>query len=191
MSEYVEAGGLKIHKALHDLVRDEIAPGTGVDPGAFWSSLQAIVADLGPANAALLDKRNQLQKQLDDWHQAHKGQIIDAGEYRQFLLDIGYMVTEGGAFEANPTNVDPEIATVAGPQLVVPVDNARYALNAANARWGSLYDALYGTNAIADSDGAERRADFNPVRGAKVVETAAAFLDDTVALAEGSHGDVT
>jgi malate synthase len=191
MSEYVEAGGLKIHKVLHDLVRDEIAPGTGVDPGAFWSSLQAIVADLAPANAALLDKRDQLQKQLDDWHRAHKGQVVDAGEYRKFLLDVGYMVTEGGAFEVNPTNVDPEIATVAGPQLVVPVDNARYALNAANARWGSLYDALYGTNAIADSDGAERRADFNPVRGAKVVEAAASFLDDTVALAEGSHGDVT
>lgn len=191
MSEYVEAGNLKVDKGLHDLVRDEIAPGTGVDPAAFWSSLNAIVSDLGPENSALLEKRDDLQKQLDDWHRARKGKVIDAAEYRKFLLDIGYMVSEGGAFEANPTNVDPEIATVAGPQLVVPVDNARYALNAANARWGSLYDALYGTNAIADTHGAERRAEFNPVRGAKVVEIAAAFLDSTVGLAEGSHVDIT
>ena len=172
MSDYVEAGGLKIDKALHALVRDEIAPGTGVEPADFWASLAQIVAELGPENAALLAKRDALQKQLDEWHRARKGQVIDAAEYRKFLFDIGYMVSEGGAFEANPVNVDPEIATVAGPQLVVPVDNARYALNAANARWGSLYDALYGTDAIADSGGAERRAEFNPVRGQKVVETA-------------------
>jgi malate synthase len=191
MSEYVEAGNLRIDKALHELVRDEIAPGTGVDAAAFWQSLNEILRDLGPENTALLEKRDRLQKQLDDWHRERKGQIIDTAEYRKFLLDIGYMLPEGDAFEASTTNVDPEIATVAGPQLVVPVDNPRYALNAANARWGSLYDALYGTDAIADADGAERRAKFNPVRGAKVVETAAAFLDSSAGLAEGSYADVT
>jgi len=191
MSEYVEAGNLRINKALFALVADEIAPGTGVDAGDFWSSLDGIVRDLGPENTALLEKRDALQTQLDNWHRARKGQVIDAAEYRKFLFDIGYMLPEGDAFEANTANVDPEITSMAGPQLVVPVDNARYALNAANARWGSLYDALYGSDAIADTDGAERRGEFNPVRGAKVVENAAAFLDSTVGLAEGSHGDVT
>ena len=191
MSEYVEAGNLRINKALYDLVGDEIAPGTGVEPSDFWSSLEGIVRDLGPENTALLEKRDALQTQLDDWHRERKGQVIDAAQYRKFLLDIGYMLPEGDAFDANPANVDPEIARMAGPQLVVPVDNARYALNAANARWGSLYDALYGTDAVAETDGAERRAEFNPVRGGKVVECAAAFLDATVALSEGSHADVT
>jgi len=191
MSQYVEAQNLKIDKVLFELVRDEIAPGTGVDAEAFWSSLATIVEALGPENEALLDKRDRLQKQLDDWHRAHKGEVIDAAEYRKFLSGIGYLVAERGDFQVNPANVDAEIATVAGPQLVVPVDNARYALNAANARWGSLYNALYGTNAIADSDGAERRAEFNPVRGAKVVEAAAAFLDRSAALADGSYADAT
>ena len=191
MSEYVEAGNLRINKALFALVADEIAPGTGVDAEDFWSSLDGIVRDLGPENTALLEKRDALQTQLDNWHRERKGQVIDAAEYRKFLLDIGYMLPEGDAFEANTANVDPEITSMAGPQLVVPVDNARYALNAANARWGSLYDALYGSDAIADTDGAERRGEFNPVRGAKVVENAAAFLDSTVGLAEGSHEDVT
>jgi len=191
MSEYVEAGNLRINKALFALVADEIAPGTGVDAGDFWSSLDGIVRDLGPENTALLEKRDALQTQLDSWHRARKGQVIDAAEYRKFLLDIGYMLPEGDAFEANTANVDPEITSMAGPQLVVPVDNARYALNAANARWGSLYDALYGSDAIADTDGAERRGEFNPVRGAKVVESAAAFLDNTIGLAEGSYADIT
>lgn len=191
MSEYVETGELRVDKALHELVRDEIAPGTGVDAAAFWQSLGKIVADLGPENAALMEKRDHLQKQLDDWHRERKGRVIDSAEYRKFLTDIGYMIPEGDAFEASTTNVDREIASVAGPQLVVPVDNARYALNAANARWGSLYDALYGTDAIADADGAERRAEFNPVRGARVVEAATAFLDSSVSLAGGSYADVT
>jgi malate synthase len=191
MSEYVEAASLRVNKALYELVRDEIAPGTGVDTAAFWSSLDAIVADLGPGNAALLEKRNALQAQLDVWHRERKGQVIDAAEYRQFLLDIGYMVPEGGAFEASTENVDAEIASLAGPQLVVPVDNARYALNAANARWGSLYDALYGSDAVAETDGAERQADFNPLRGAKVVESATAFLDSAAGLAAGSYADAT
>ncbi len=133
MSEYVETGDLRVDKGLHELVRNEIAPGTGVDAAAFWQSLGRIVADLEPENAALLEKRDTLQKQLDDWHRERKGRVIDTAEYRKFLLDIGYMVPEGNAFEASTTNVDREIATVAGPQLVVPVDNARYALNAATA----------------------------------------------------------
>ena len=191
MSAYIEAGKLRIDRALHALVCDEIAPGTGVDPVDFWQSLDQIVQQLGPENAALLEKRDRLQAQLDDWHRGHKNQTIDIAEYRNFLLEIGYMVPEGDAFEANTGNVDSEIAAVAGPQLVVPVDNARYALNAANARWGSLYDALYGTDAIADAGGAERRADFNPVRGARVVEAAAAFLDRTAGLAKGRYADVT
>ena len=116
MSEYVEAEKLRISKALHELVRDEIAPGTGVDPAEFWSSLDAIVRDLGPENAALLAKRDDLQTQLDDWHRERKGQVIDVAEYRKFLLDIGYMLPEGEAFEASTANVDPEIATMAGPQ---------------------------------------------------------------------------
>ncbi len=191
MSTYVEAGNLRIDAALHALVSEEIAPGTGVDPAAFWQRLSEIVSELGPENRALLDKRDHLQRQLDEWHRQRKGQAVDIAEYRKFLVEIGYLVSEGNAFEADTTNVDPEIASVAGPQLVVPVDNARYALNAANARWGSLYDALYGTDAIADAHGAERGPRFNPVRGARVVETAAAFLDKSVGLAEGSHADIT
>jgi len=191
MSKYVETGNLRVDKALHELVGDEISPGTGVDAAAFWQSLDGIVRDLGPENAALLEKRDRFQKQLDDWHRERKGRTIDIAEYRKFLLEIGYIVPEGDAFEASTANVDAEIATVAGPQLVVPVDNARYALNAANARWGSLYDALYGTDAIADADGAERGAQFNPLRGARVVEVAATFLDSSVGLSEGSYADVT
>jgi malate synthase len=190
MSTYVEAGDLRVNEALHTLVAEEIAPGTGVEPEAFWQSLGEIVAEQGPENRTLLDKRDDLQKQIDDWHGERRGRTIDISEYRQFLLDIGYMVPEGDAFQASTTNVDPEIATVAGPQLVVPVDNARYALNAANARWGSLYDALYGTDAIPDTEGAERGKGFNPVRGARVVEMAAAFLDEVAGLADGSYTDV-
>ena len=190
MSGYVEVGGLRVDEALHALVQNEIAPGTGVEPADFWASLQKMVQTLGPGNAALLAKRDELQRQLDEWHRARKGQAIDSEEYRRFLTDIGYLVPEGGAFQATTTDVDPEIATVAGPQLVVPVDNERYALNAANARWGSLYDALYGTDAIPETDGAERGPEFNPVRGARVVAEAATFLDAVVGLAEGSHADV-
>lgn len=191
MSKTIEVGNLKIDQALHALVGDEIAPGTGVDAAAFWKALGDIVEELGPENSALLEKRDRLQSQIDAWHRQRKGQAIDIAEYRKFLLDIGYMVPEGDAFEASTENVDPEIAVVAGPQLVVPVDNARYALNAANARWGSLYDALYGTDAIPDTGGAERRAEYNPTRGARVMEAAAAFLDKTASLAEGSFADVT
>ena len=192
-SAKAQAGNLRIDAQLYALVNDEIAPGTGVDAAAFWQALEAIVAELGPENRALLEKRDRLQAELDTWHRRRKGETIDIAEYRAFLQEIGYLVPQGGkssAFEARTENVDPEIAAVAGPQLVVPVDNARYALNAANARWGSLYDALYGTDAVDEADGATRGGAFNPVRGAKVVACAAAFLDETVALEDGSHADI-
>jgi malate synthase len=191
MTDRVQVGDLGIARPLYELVRDEIAPGTGVEADAFWASLGGIVRDLGPGNRALLDKRDSLQQQIDDWHLARKGQPIDADEYEKLLADIGYLIPEGSEFQATTANVDPEIASVAGPQLVVPVDNARYALNAANARWGSLYDALYGTDVIAEEGGAEKGSSFNQVRGERVVAYAAAFLDEVVGLARGSHADIT
>ncbi len=191
MASYVEVGGLKVHRGLYDLVRDEIAPGTGVDPDAFWGALGGIVRDLGPKNRKLLEKRDALQAQIDAWHRERRGQPIDKGEYKAFLQEIGYLVPEGEDFQVATAGVDPEIAEIAGPQLVVPVDNPRYALNAANARWGSLYDALYGTDVIPERDGAEKRGGYNPVRGAKVIAYAEAFLDKHVGLQQGSYSDVT
>ncbi len=187
MSDRVEKGGLGIAQVLHDLVETRIAPGTGIDPVDFWSSLETLLADLAPKNRALLDKRDEIQSAIDDWHQARKGRDIDADEYTAFLKEIGYLLPEGGDFEIATSNVDPEIAEVAGPQLVVPVTIARYALNAANARWGSLYDALYGTDVIPEDGGAERGSGYNPVRGGKVIAHAGAFLDEAVPLESGSH----
>jgi malate synthase len=155
MSQRVQQSGLSIAAELHALVADEIAPGTGIDPAAFWASLADIVTDLAPDNRALLEKREALQRQIDDWHVARKGQPHDAAAYQAFLLEIGYLVPEGPDFQITTSGTDPEISQVAGPQLVVPVMNARFALNAANARWGSLYDALYGTDVIAETAGAE------------------------------------
>ena len=191
MAEYVAIGELKVSKDLHDLVRDEIAPGTEVEPEAFWNSFGAIVRDLGPKNRALLDKRDALQAAIDAWLGERRGQAIDPGEMRLFLLEIGYLVPEGQDFSVTTANVDLEIANLAGPQLVVPVDNARYALNAANARWGSLYDAFYGTDIIPETPGTEKGTSYNPGRGEKVVGRTAEFLDEVVALARGSHSDVT
>ena len=156
MANRIEIGGLKVDEELYKLVKDEIAPGTGVDPNAFWESFGKIVSDLEPHNQELLQRRDDLQAQIDAWHVERKGQPIDPKEYRSFLGEIGYLESEGDHFEVTTTNVDPELAEVAGPQLVVPVDNARYALNAANARWGSLYDAFYGTNVIPEEGGAEK-----------------------------------
>jgi malate synthase len=186
-----DVGGLRVAQELHDLVRDEIAPGTGVDPDAFWAAFGRIVRDLTPRNRDLLARRDALQARLDDWHRAHPGKAADPGAYRAFLEEIGYLVPEGEPFRISTANVDPEIARVAGAQLVVPVNNARYALNAANARWGSLYDALYGTDVIPEDDGAGRAGAYNPVRGAKVVEYVNAFLDAVVPFTRGSHADVT
>jgi len=190
MTERVEIGGLRIARPLHELVRDEVAPGTGVEPERFWTALAAIVAELGPRNRELLATRDRLQARLDQWFAARRGGPVDPAEQEAFLREIGYLVPEGEPFEVTSANVDPEIASLAGPQLVVPLDNARYALNAANARWGSLYDALYGTDVIGEEGGAERGGEYNPVRGRLVMERAAAFLDETVPLAGGSHGEV-
>ncbi|WP_043748896.1 malate synthase G [Imhoffiella purpurea] len=189
MTERLDVGGLKVAKALYDLVQDEIAPGTGVDPDAFWTSFGDMVREFAPRNRALLERRNAIQAQIDAWHREHPGRPVALEEYRVFLAEIGYLVPEGPDFSVSTSNVDPEIAQIAGPQLVVPVSNARYALNAANARWGSLYDALYGTDAIPEEGGLERTAELNPARAAAVVARAAAFLDEVVPLNRGSHVD--
>ncbi len=191
MANAVEIGGLKIDETLYNVLRDEIVPGTGVEVDAFWTSLDEIVADLAPKNRALLNKRDALQQRIDEWYLATRGELVEAEEYEAFLREIGYLVPEGKDFQVTTTNVDPEIAEVSGPQLVVPLDNARYALNAANARWGSLYDALYGTNVIPEEDGKEKGEAYNPVRGAAVITQAEVFLDEAVGLERGKFSDVT
>ena len=191
MPERIEVGGLKIDEQLYDLISNEIAPGTGIAPDDFWTSFGAIVADLAPQNRALLNKRDEIQAQIDAWYLERRGQPIDQNEAKAFLQDIGYLLPEGDDFTVNTSNVDPEVAKVAGPQLVVPVDNARYALNAANARWGSLYDALYGTDVIPEENGLEKGNAYNPARGAAVIARSQAFLDEAVPLEQGSYGDVT
>ena len=191
MEDRINIGGLKIDKALYDLVRDEIAPDTDIDADEFWNAFDEIVKEFAQENRALLKKRDRLQQQLDNWYLEHKNRPIDQDEYVSFLTEIGYLVPEGENFIVSTENVDFEIALIAGPQLVVPVDNARYALNATNARWGSLYDALYGTNAIDEKDGATREGDYNPIRGAKVIAYTEGFLDEVVSLETGNYADVT
>ena len=189
MTDRIQKGGLQVASVLIDLVADNIAPGTGIDPEAFWASFEEIVNELGPKNKALLQKREDLQSQIDAWHLERKGQDHNAEDYKTFLTDIGYLVLEGGEFEIATADVDPEIAEIAGSQLVVPTTNARFALNAANARWGSLYDALYGTDVISEDNGCERAGAYNPTRGAAVIAYAADVLDQAVPLASGSHKD--
>ncbi len=189
MTNRIDCCGLSVAGELYDLVNEEIIPGTGVSADDFWTGLAGIVSELGPENRKLLQKRALIQGRINDWHREDPGEI-DFPAYRQFLSDIGYLVPEGEDFEIGTTNVDPEIAEVAGPQLVVPVSNARYALNAANARWGSLYDALYGTDVIAEDEGREKGSSFNPVRGTRVIEVAADFLDEIAPLAQGRHIDI-
>jgi malate synthase len=191
MSERIQIGGLSVAQVLADLVANDIAPGTGVGAASFWSALEKIIADLGPRNRELLAKRDDLQGKIDAWHQERKGQPHEAGAYKAFLAEIGYLVAEGADFHVNTENVDPEIALIAGAQLVVPVTNARFALNAANARWGSLYDALYGTDVISEGNGATRTGAYNSVRGARVIAFAAEFLDQAVPLAGASHADAS
>ncbi|XOV87996.1 MAG: malate synthase G [Pseudomonadota bacterium] len=190
MTERIRQGELEIDRVLYELVNQEIAPGTGVDPADFWQGLEAILADFIPRNRALLARRDELQQQIDDWHRAHATRPLDEAGYRAFLKDIGYLQDEGPDFQIETENVDDEIALLAGPQLVVPVMNARYALNAANARWGSLYDALYGTDVIPESPGAEKGRGYNPGRGDLVIAYAAGFLNETFPLAGAMHEEV-
>ena len=191
MTERTNVHRLQVATSLHRFIEDEVLPGTGVDSGAFWKGFDAIVGDLAPRNIALLAERDRLQTELDTWHKAHPGPIADMAGYRKFLETIGYIVPEPGNVQATTTNVDDELAVQAGPQLVVPILNARYALNAANARWGSLYDALYGTDAISEDGDCAKGPGFNEKRGAKVVAFARHFLDTSAPLAEGSHKDAT
>ncbi len=180
--ERVETGGLKIAKPLADFVADEAVRGSGVSAVHFWTGFAAILAELAPRNRALLDRRAALQADIDAWHVAHRAQAFDQGEYETFLRDIGYLLPEPEPFSVTTANVDPEITSIAGPQLVVPISNARYALNAANARWGSLYDALYGTDALPERPGTERGKGYNARRGAEVIARAKGFLDEIVPL---------
>jgi len=182
---------LQVATELQQFIDQQVLPGTGIDRDAFWKGFDAIVADLAPKNQALLAERDRLQTALDQWHQAHPGPIRGMKGYRAFLEKIGYLVPVPTGVRATTRNVDAELATQAGPQLVVPILNARYALNAANARWGSLYDALYGTDAIPESDGAHKGSGYNPVRGAKVINYARHVLDRTAPLKKGSHVDAT
>ena len=189
VTERIQVGGLQVAAELHRFIENEALPGTGVSPEQFWSGLDAILHDLAPRNRALLAKRDELQAKIDEWYRSRRGQPLDRAAHTEFLKEIGYLLPEGPDFAVTTANVDPEISTTAGPQLVVPVMNARYALNAANARWGSLYDALYGTDAIPDADGAERGAGYNPVRGGKVMALARNVLDRAAPLSDGSHAD--
>lgn len=187
MTDRTQVHGLQVANELYNFVNAQVLPGTGVDQEVFWKGFDQIVADLAPKNAALLAERDRLQAELDTWHKANPGPITDMVAYRHFLTTIGYLVEQPAGAKATTENVDAELAVQAGPQLVVPILNARYALNAANARWGSLYDALYGTDVISEEGGAEKGKGYNPVRGAKVIEFARNFLDQAAPLASGSH----
>jgi malate synthase len=189
MSESIAIEQLHVAPELRDFINNEALLGTGIRAQDFWRGFSDIVVDMAPRNAALLRKREELQASLDDWHSKNPGPIQDMGAYREFLESIGYLLPQPANTKATTSNVDDELAIQAGPQLVVPILNARYALNAANARWGSLYDALYGTDAIAESDGCERAGGYNPLRGARVIAFARQVLDDAAPLAKGSHAD--
>ncbi len=188
MSDRIEKFGLQVARPLHDFIEREALPAAGVAAAAFWQGLSDLVHGFGPKNRALLARRDELQARIDEWHRAHRAQPIDAGAYRSFLQEIGYLVPEGADFSIDTSNVDPEIASMPGPQLVVPVMNARYALNAANARWGSLYDALYGTDAMGDLP---PPGPFDDARGARVIAWAKQFLDSVAPLAAGTHAEAT
>ena len=188
-SARVTYGGLHVSKELDNFLREELTPGINIQPSLFWKSLESILDTFGPKNIELLAKRDSLQEQIDNWHIQRKDQDHNAAEYKSFLKKIGYLLEEGDDFSIETSDVDPEIKTIAGPQLVVPVMNARFALNAANARWGSLYDALYGTNVISEEDGAERVGGYNPARGSKVIAFAKNFLNETVPLKSGVYED--
>ncbi|WP_216906707.1 malate synthase G [Nocardia noduli] len=187
MTERIQVGGLQVASVLHEFIENEALPGTGVDSAAFWAGAEQVINDLAPRNRALLAERDEIQGKLDAWHAEHPGANYDKAAYKSYLTEIGYLRPEPAGFQITTQNVDTEIASTAGPQLVVPVMNARFAINAANARWGSLYDALYGTDAIPETGGAEKGKGYNRVRGDKVIEWARNFLDDSVTLITGSH----
>ncbi|WP_043965387.1 malate synthase G [Anoxybacillus thermarum] len=188
MGEYVQVGRLQVASNFYDFITNEVLPNSEVDASKFWSDFEQLIEELTPKNKALLAKRDELQEKINEWHKQHRGQF-DFEKYKSFLQEIGYLEPEVDDFEITTENVDDEIAKQAGPQLVVPITNARYALNAANARWGSLYDALYGTDVISEEDGAQRGKGYNPVRGEKVIAYVRAFLDEAVPLREYSHKD--
>ena len=191
MSTYVNKGNLKVSKSLDTLINEKVCDSIEVTPEIFWNAFEEILNEFTPKNKALLEKREILQKQIDEWHISKKGTDFDKEAYKDFLKKIGYLLEEGDDFSIETENVDPEISKIAGPQLVVPVMNARFALNAANARWGSLYDALYGTDVIPEENGAEKGGSYNPIRGDKVIEFSKNFLDETFPLVTGSFADVT
>lgn len=191
MSNWKEYKHIKVNPVLDDFVRYEAIPGTGIDADQFWDAFSDIVEDLAPINTVLLQKREELQHRIDQYHQENHGKALDAESYEIFLRDIGYLLPEGDDVEISTANVDPEIATIAGPQLVVPVSNARFALNAANARWGSLFDALYGSDVVSETDGAAITSSYNPVRGKRVVQMACDLLDKFIPFQEGRHCDVS
>ena len=191
MSERTRYGNLQVSQELDNFLRNEVVPGIDVDPKEFWQSFEKILDEFGPRNRELLKKRTEIQKKIDEWHIERQGSDHNQQEYVSFLKEIGYLVDEGEDFKITTDNVDEEIKTVAGAQLVVPVMNARFSLNAANARWGSLYDALYGTDMISEEGGAERSGPYNPVRGDQVIKFAKNFLDESVSLSDGSYSEVT
>jgi malate synthase len=191
MTDRVSAGNLRVARVLYDFVNNEALPGTGLDPDTFWAGVDKVVTDLTPKNQDLLARRDELQAQIDKWHRQRVIEPIDVEAYKRFLTELGYLQPEPADFTITTAGVDSEITTTAGPQLVVPVLNARFALNASNARWGSLYDALYGTDVISEADGAEKGTSYNRVRGDKVIAYARAFLDEAVPLATGSWADIT
>ena len=191
MTQRTTIHGLQVATVLADFINQQVLPGTGVSEATFWKGFDAIVVDLAPKNAALLAERDRLQTELDNWHKANPGPIRDMVGYRKFLVSIGYLVPQPKSVKATTSHVDDELALQAGPQLVVPILNARYALNAANARWGSLYDALYGTDVIPETEGFEKGKGYNPRRGAKVIAYARKALDQAAPLASGSHADAT
>jgi malate synthase len=189
MTNYNQRGGLRVSTVLAQLIEQDVAPGVGLDVARFWAGFEALLDQLVPINQALLERRDQLQLAIDQWHGARRGQPVDVAAHQAHLSSIGYLVAEGPDFRVGTQNVDAEISRLAGPQLVVPLSNARYSLNAANARWGSLYDALYGTDAIAETGALARGKDYNPARGREVIERARAVLDQALPLASGSHRD--